>query len=106
MNEELEALRELTKLNPIAYAKVLKARKEAEILRDLYMKSEPNDVIGVDYSTADELEYSLRMRALERASEKSWRKYIEVEHDGYGLNQYANDVLTNHIKSKRQSKSR
>ena len=39
MNEELEALRELTKLNPIAYAKVLKARKEAEILRDLYMKS-------------------------------------------------------------------
>ena len=105
MNEELEALRELTKLNPIAYAKVMKARKEAELYRDLYVKYHPNAPIEVDYSTADELEFSLRMNALERIAEKGWKKYIEVEKDGYGLNQYTNDLITQHINSK-QSKSR
>lgn len=100
--DQLLALREITKLNPIAYAKVLKARNDAEQLRNLYIQYEPNDIIGVDYSTANELEYSLRMQALERSVEKDWIKYIEKENDGFGLADYAYDVLQLYIRNKNQ----
>ena len=93
----MRVLREITRLNPLAYAKVLRARKTAEELRNLYIKSEPNDIIGVDYSTANDLEYSERMRALERSLEKSWREYLSVENDGYGLSEFAAQVLRDEI---------
>lgn len=100
--EQLDALREITKLGPIAYVKVLKARKDAEVLRDFYIKSEPNDIIEVDYSSANDLEYSLRKRALERKVERDWLDYLATENDGYGLSEYADDVLKEHMKSKKQ----
>ena len=102
INEELEVLREITKLNPISYMKVLKARKEAEIFRNLYVKYEPNDKIGVDYSTADALEHSLRKQALAHDLEKSWREYIRVENDGYGLMDCVDDTLRHYLNEKKE----
>ena len=102
--ERLEALREITKLNPVAYAKVVKARHDADKFRDLYMKYEPNDQIGVDYTIANELEYELRFRALENGVEKQWKQYLGVEDDGYGLEDWAEDVLSEHMKNNEQNR--
>ncbi len=97
---ELDALRDMVKLNPFDYFRVQRARRQAEKFRDLYIKENPSDIIGVDYTIADDLEHSLRFRALERRVEKSWRDYLKVERDGYGLNDYARDVLNEFMKSK------
>ncbi len=100
--EQLEILREETKLNPIDYLKVLKERKAAEQSRDVYIKYEPNDIIGTDYSKANALEYNLRMRALENMLEPSWRDYLRVENDGYGLSDYARSYLNQQLAAKNQ----
>jgi len=102
----LDALRHMVRLNPIAYAKEQKARKQAEKLRDLYIKYEPNDIIGVDYSIANNLEYVLRKQALERLVEKTWRNYVAIENDDYGLSQYADDCIKHFIENQKQKKSR
>ena len=99
--ERLEALRDMTTLNPIASIKVLKARKDAEKMSDLYNKYEPNDHIGTDYSTANNLEYSLRMEALERKLENSWQAYLAIEKDGFGLIDFAEETLNQHINKNR-----
>ena len=65
----LEALRELVKLNPVDYIRVKRARMQAESFRDLYIRENPSDIIGVDYSIADDLEYQLRLAAYERICE-------------------------------------
>lgn len=104
--EELTTLRDMTKLNPIEYFKVYRARKQAEQLRDVYIKYEPNDVIGTDYSVANDLEYGFRMDALCRSVEEDWKKYISIENDGYGLFEYANDVLQQRIKEVRSKRQR
>lgn len=91
----LEFLRENTKLGPIASLKVQKARKDAYEYRDLYMKYEPNDLIEVDFSTADELEYQLRFKAWEKSLERNWKQYG----DGLGLSEFAEIVLQQHLAS-------
>ena len=104
--ERLEALRELVKLNPVDYIRVKKARMQAEAFRDLYIRENPSDIIGVDYSIADDLEYQLRLAAYERICEPGWRAYLNMEHDGYGLREYAVDGLKQYLYRKAESAER
>ena len=102
-DDMLMALREFVKLNPLDYVRVKRARKQAEAFRELYIRENPSDIIGVDYSVADDLEYQLRLAALERSLEKEWRAYLAVEHDGYGLRDYTMDALEQYLQSKSKS---
>lgn len=88
--ERLESLRELTKLSPIAYAKLVKARNSKDSANNIKLSADEIDI----------LEYALRERALEKIVEKDWENYLEIEHDGYGLNDFANAVLNEHINNK------
>ena len=102
MNEEvkaevLEKLRELTNLGPIAKLKLQRARRSAEKFRDLYIKENPSDQIGVDYSTANDLEYELRMNSLRNSMAKSWKEYLDYENDGLGLEEYVSDYLVREL---------
>ena len=96
--EELEFLRNNTTLNPIDSAKVIIARRRADKIRDDYIKFNPTNIIEVDYSIADELEYQLRKNAWMKSCEKSWKEYIRIENDGYGLIEFAEDQLKRKIK--------
>ena len=92
--EELEMLSELTKLGPLAEFKVLKARKSAEKFAEIYTKLNPSDEIGVDYSTANDLEYQLRLESLKRGLERSWASYVAYEKDkAYSLDEYTEDFI-------------
>jgi len=97
VSKELRILREVVKLNPIDSLRVLRARKQAEYLRELYVKQNPTDIIEVDYSLADDLEYSLRFSALERSMENDFKKYIALENDGLGLCEYVQSYLDQKI---------
>lgn len=88
-NEELDFLRKNTRLNPIAATKVLIARKQAEKYRDVYIRYNPTDIIEVDYSVADELEYELRKSVWMKLCEKAWKEYSKMENDDYGLIDFA-----------------
>lgn len=88
--ERLESLRELTKLSPLAYVKLVKARNKKD--------SENNNKLSAE--EIDIFEYALRERVLEKAVEKDWENYIEIEHGGYSLNDFANAVLTGYINNK------
>ena len=97
----LEALREITTLGPIAKLKLERARKSAERYTDLYRKLNPSDEIGVDYSEANDFEFQLRKEALERKLEREWSKYLEVENDGIGLEEYAMGYLEEYLNNKK-----
>jgi hypothetical protein len=96
--DKLMALRNMVKLNPIDFLKVKRACVQAEKFRDLYIKENPSDIIGVDYSIAEDLEYQLRLSTLERSMEREWRSYLDVEHDGLGLREYALGYLDQYMK--------
>ncbi len=104
--EVVEGLREITKLDPIASLKVLRARKAADNFVDLYRKYEPHDEIGADYTDANNLEYELRVKALSRKLEKSWIEYLRTENDGLGLEDYVSDYLTNYLNERNIKKGR
>lgn len=99
----LESLRKMTKLNLIDYFRVRRARKQAERLRDCYIKLNPSDIIEVDYSVANDLETSLRFGQLMRDVEKAWKRYSELEHDGCGLSEFAEGFLKQQMNEKGQS---
>lgn len=100
--EELECLRELTKLGFIDKMKVFRARKEAEEFRELDIKYGPDDSVDVDYSLADNMEINLRKRALQNKLEAEWKDYIYAEHDGYSLSQYAESTLNQYMEKKQE----
>ena len=100
--ERLEVLRNITKLGPVAYAKVMKARRNADNQRELLMKYEPNDEIGVDYSVANDLEIALREQALQNRVEKDWTMYG----DGLSLSEYADGIIEDRIEERHQGQSR
>lgn len=85
--EKLEILRELTTLGPIARIKLLLACKEAEK--------------NGEYDKVDYLEYSLRMESFRRIVEPVWKMYASIEHDGYGLMEFAESTLEQHIEKKK-----
>ena len=101
MNQEyLEFLRENTLLTPVCKLKVMNARKQAEKFRDLYVTLNPSDKIGVDYSTADELEYQYRLNNLQKKLEKGWKKYALVENDGLGLLEFTESYVEQKVQDK------
>lgn len=101
--DKLNALRQFVKLNPLDFMRVRRARKQAEAFRELYIRENPSDIIGVDYSVADDLEYQLRLAGLERDMEKSWRAYLSMENDGYGLRDFAEDFLKQYINEHKET---
>ena len=104
--EVLEGLREITKLNPIAEFKILRARRQADKFIDIYRKLNPGDEMSVDYSVANDLEYELRMEALSRSLEKGWAQYIALENDGLGLEDYVSDYLVNYMNNRNKTMRR
>ncbi len=102
--EKLEILRNLTTLNPLDALKVSKARKAAEKFRDVYIRENPSDVIGVDYTEANSIEYSLRFHTLEKNLTKDWQNYLKVEADGIGLREYTEDILNSRLEELHQNK--
>jgi len=79
--KRLEALREITKLSPINEIRVSLAKEESE-------------------EKANELEYVLREKKLLKNYEKTWQMYLELEHDGLGLKEFAYSALDDYIKEK------
>ena len=104
--EVLEALREITKLGPVAQAKLSWSRKKDEKFTELYRRENPSDEIGVDYSNSDVLEYHLRMEALSKGLERSWASYINYEKDGLGLEEYVSDYLVTYLNNKNHTRTR
>ena len=88
--DELAYLRKATMLGPIAMVKIAKARKEAELLRKYFAEVE-HENIGLDYSTANELEYNYRRQALQRRIFKDWQQYG----DGLDFEEYTDMVIAN-----------
>ena len=103
--ERLKYLRELVILNPIDKMRVLHARSYSEKYRAFYNKINPNDVIETDYSVADDLEYTLRYKSFVKKLEKDFVGYLNLEKDGYGLEEYAENTLNNYIESRKEYKS-
>ena len=97
--ETLEMLRQYVGLGPIDSVKLRKARSLAE--KQGYLKESTGDIVAVDYSNADLLEYKLRLNALMRRAESSWKKYLSVEDDGIGLEEYALMQLKNSVTQSR-----
>lgn len=94
--EELNLLRELVNLNALDALKVKRARIEAEHFRDLYIKQNPGDITGVDYTTANDLELLLRRNKLENNLEKQWQKYG----DGLSLKEYTEEYIKEQLDNK------
>jgi len=89
----LNYLRENTNLNPIDLLKIKKEVIIAKKNRDFYNKNEPNDLIEIDYTIAEQLEYQFRLTAFERSVEKLW-----LEHgDGLDLSEFAMNIIQQHI---------
>ena len=91
--ERLESLRQLEKLNPINYIRVAKAKMDAEKLKELYIKQNPGDIIETDFSVAEDLEYELLFSQLRKSVMKEWKEYIDLEKDGFGLDEYTEEVI-------------
>ena len=102
----LESLRKMTKLNLFDYFRVRRARSQAESLRDCYIKLNPSDIIGVDYSVANDLEASLRFGQLMRDVAREWKRYSDLEHDGCGLAEFAEGFLKQQMNEERKTSSR
>ena len=98
--DKLETLREIEKLNPINFLRVAKARMEAEKLRELYIKENPSDIIETDFSVAEDLEYELLFNQLRRRVTKDWKDYIKLEQDGFGLDEYIEEVINSYKNNK------
>ena len=103
--ERLYYLRELVVLNPIDKLRVLHARSLSEKYRNFYNMYNPNDIIETDYSVADDLEYTLRYKTFVKKLEKDFISYLNLEKDGYGLEEHAESVLNNYIESRKEIKS-
>lgn len=103
-NERLEALRELVKLNPIDYLRVSNACKQAEKLRELSVKYYPTESIDIDYSVANDLEYTLRLNTFIKKYQKLFYEYQKLENDGYGLEDFALDFIDRYIEDNSKNK--
>ena len=84
----LEYLRKNTILGPIARLKIEKAKLDAEKIRKYYLEVE-HELVELDTATADALEYTFRMNAMERKMTSLWTKYG----DGLGLTEFTEDKI-------------
>ncbi len=97
MNHDvLNYLRKNTLLGPVAMFKIAKARREAELLRKYYAEVE-HEIIELDTSTADELEYNYRMQAMQKKMYKMWQQYG----DGLDLEEFVNVAIANNMENEK-----
>ena len=86
--EELEFLRQNTKLGPISLLKIQNIKNQSEKYRKWYLKNE-RELLESDYSMADELEYELRTKAWENSLSRIWKN----NPDGQDLSEFAKMVM-------------
>ena len=98
-NERLEALRKLVKLNPVDYIRVSNARKQAERVRELTTEYYPYDSIDVDYSVANDLEYTLRLNTFIKKYQKSFYEYQKLENENYCIEDFAIDLIDKYLQN-------
>ena len=96
-SEELEFLRQNTRLGPISMAKIQQIKSQIEKYRRWFLKNE-GELLESDYAPADLLEYELRLRAWERFWEKEWQK----NPDGLGLSEFSRMILEQKMNTKQR----
>ena len=95
--EELEFLRQNTRLGPISMAKIQQIKSQIEKYRRWFLKNE-GELLESDYTPADLLEYELRLKAWERFWEKEWKK----NPDGLGLSEFSRMILEQKMNTKQR----
>ena len=85
---ELNFLRQNTKLGPVAALKIQKMRSDVDAYRKWYFQKE-GELIEGEYSAADALEYELRLRAWENFWAREWKK----DPNGLSLSEFANMAM-------------
>jgi len=102
--EELNFLREHTKLDIISKAKLLILKRNIEKYPIIYKRVDPNISLQVDYSEMELLEYNLRVNAWIKSCREDWILFL---HTGKGCNlrAYAReklneemDIISNKVK--------
>ena len=93
---ELEFLRKNTMLGPVALLKIQNLRNNAKEFRNWYYKIE-GELLAVDYSEAEALEYRLRLKAWENKIMPVWQKYGQ----GWGLTEFAEMVMEQQMEKPR-----
>ena len=94
--EQLLVLRHVTKLDVLSALKIARECRKAEEVRYLMESVDPSHSYSVDYTSANELEYSIRMAILRKMLIVPWKKYISVENDGAGLDLFIERYLNEH----------
>ena len=102
--ERLKALRELVKLNPIDYLRVSNAIKQEDKVREINEKYNESDKIDMEFSVANDLEYTLRLNAFMKKYYEIFYAYQKSENDQYGLEDFALDFVDKYIQDNYNNK--
>lgn len=106
-DKRLEVLREVTSLSYkecVMLTKVHEKCKDKEVIIEDY--DIPGGILGIDYSSANSLEYQLRHKKLEKQMIKNWEMFIEIEHDSFSLSEFVDLALDSCISEKEKIRSR
>ncbi len=95
--EELEFLRQNTRLGPISMANIQQVKSQIEKYRKWFLKNE-GELLESDYTPADLLEYELRLKAWEHFWEKEWKK----DPDGLSLSEFSRMILEQKMNTKQR----
>ena len=88
--EELELLRKYTHLGIISRLRIYKKKKDYDNFYKLYKPYEESNCYPKVYEL---LEYDLRVKKWIGLCTRAWEKYIEIEQDGYGLDEFSKKSL-------------
>ena len=105
IEEKLEALRELTKLGPIAQIRMKKAYLIAKKEAIKNKQANLTKTVEIDYNLVNNLELQLRMVELAKSLTPLWKKYVAVGEYSSGLSDYINDYLNQYIDKKIEEKA-
>lgn len=94
--EELNFLRNNTKLSVIALAKIKRIKRQIDEYCKWYYRNE-GELLEADYTPADLLEYQLRQKAWEQSLESLWKK----NPDGLDLAEFAKMSMQQQLPNKR-----
>ncbi len=100
--EILDALRELTKLGPIARIKIKRANLLAKKEAIKNKQEKPNEELRIDYSIANDLELQLRMVELASSLTNIWQNFVSIGEYRSGLSDYVRDYLNEYIDDKKK----
>ncbi len=90
--EELEFLRENTKLDVISKIKLYKLRRNIEKFINLCRTSNLNYNLHIDYSELELLEYNLRVKIWIKSCREDWLLFVQAG-NGCNLRAYAREKL-------------